>query len=84
MNKRMIVFISTLGSCYFCILIPIIIGAIFIIFLDILNGQLGIDTIIDIFSFFKEFSFFKDPWVYKMILIGVPFISIVMAMLNTN
>ncbi|OAM25553.1 hypothetical protein A7P89_00560 [Eikenella corrodens] len=78
MNKRMIVFISTLGSCYFCILIPIIIGAIFIIFLDILNGQLGIDTIIDIFSFFK------DPWVYKMILIGVPFISIVMAMLNTD
>lgn len=74
----MIVFISTLGSCYFCILIPIIIGAIFIIFLDILNGQLGIDTIIDIFSFFK------DPWVYKMILIGVPFISIVMAMLNTD
>ena len=73
MNK-----ISTLGSCYFCILIPIIIGAIFIIFLDILNGQLGIDTIIDIFSFFK------DPWVYKMILIGVPFISIVMAMLNTD
>ena len=78
MNKRMIVFISTLGSCYFCILIPIIIGAIFIIFLDLLNGQLGIDTIIDIFSFFK------DPWVYKMILIGVPFISIVMAMLNTD
>ncbi len=78
MNKRMIVFISTLGSCYFCILIPIIIGAIFIIFLDILNGQFGIDTIIDIFSFFK------DPWVYKMILIGVPFISIVMAMLNTD
>jgi lipoprotein len=78
MNKRMIVFISTLGSCYFCILIPIIIGAIFIIFLDILNGQLGIDTIIDIFSFFK------DPWVYKIILIGVPFISIVMAMLNTD
>ena len=78
MNKRMIVFISTLGRCYFCILIPIIIGAIFIIFLDILNGQLGIDTIIDIFSFFK------DPWVYKMILIGVPFISIVMAMLNTD
>ena len=78
MNKRMIVFISTLGSCYFCILIPIIIGAIFIIFLDILNGQLGIDTIIDIFSFFK------DPWVYKMILIGVPFISIIMAMLNTD
>ncbi|OFK90101.1 hypothetical protein [Eikenella sp. HMSC073A11] len=78
MNKRMIVFISTLGSCYFCILIPIIIGAIFIIFLDILNGQLGIDTIIDIFSFFK------DPWVYKMILIGVPFISIVMAILNTD
>ena len=78
MNKRMIVFISTLGSCYFCILIPIIIGTIFIIFLDILNGQLGIDTIIDIFSFFK------DPWVYKMILIGVPFISIVMAMLNTD
>ena len=74
----MIVFISTLGSCYFCILIPIIIGAIFIIFLDILNGQLGIDTIIDIFSFFK------DPWVYKIILIGVPFISIVMAMLNTD
>ena len=74
----MIAFISTLGSCYFCILIPIIIGAIFIIFLDILNGQLGIDTIIDIFSFFK------DPWVYKMILIGVPFISIVMAMLNTD
>ena len=74
----MIVFISTLGSCYFCILIPIIIGAIFIIFLDLLNGQLGIDTIIDIFSFFK------DPWVYKMILIGVPFISIVMAMLNTD
>ena len=74
----MIVFISTLGSCYFCILIPIIIGAIFIIFLDILNGQLGIDTIIDIFSFFK------DPWVYKMILIGVPFISIIMAMLNTD
>lgn len=74
----MIVFISTLGSCYFCILIPIIIGAIFIIFLDILNGQLGIDTIIDIFSFFK------DPWVYKMILIGVPFISIVMAILNTD
>ena len=78
MNKRMIAFISTLGSCYFCILIPIIIGTIFIIFLDILNGQLGIDTIIDIFSFFK------DPWVYKMILIGVPFISIVMAMLNTD
>jgi lipoprotein len=78
MNKRMIVFISTLGSCYFCILILIIIGAIFIIFLDILNGQLGIDTIIDIFSFFK------DPWVYKMILIGVPFISIVMAILNTD
>ena len=78
MNKRMSVFISTLGSCYFCILIPIIIGAIFIIFLDLLNGQLGIDTIIDIFSFFK------DPWVYKMILIGVPFISIVMAMLNTD
>ena len=78
MNQRMIVFISTLGSCYFCILIPIIIGAIFIIFLDILNGQLGIDTIIDIFSFFK------DPWVYKMILIGVPFISIVMAILNTD
>ena len=78
MNKRMIVFISTLGSCYFCILIPIIIGAIFIIFLDILNDQFGIDTIIDIFSFFK------DPWVYKMILIGVPFISIVMAMLNTD
>ena len=78
MNKRMIVFISTLGSCYFCILIPIIIGAIFIIFLDLLNGQLGIDTIIDIFSFFK------GPWVYKMILIGVPFISIVMAMLNTD
>ena len=78
MNKRMIVFISTLGSCYFCILIPIIIGAIFIIFLDILNGQLGIDTIIDIFSFFK------DPWVYKIILIGVPFISIVMAMINTD
>lgn len=78
MNKRMIVFISILGSCYFCILIPIIIGAIFIIFLDILNGQLGIDTIIDIFSFFK------DPWVYKMILIGVPFISIVMAILNTD
>lgn len=78
MNKRMIVFISTLGSCYFCMLIPIIIGAIFIIFLDILNGQLGIDTIIDIFSFFK------DPWVYKMILIGVPFISIVMAILNTD
>ena len=50
----MIVFISTLGSCYFCILIPIIIGAIFIIFLDLLNGQLGIDTIIDIFSFFKD------------------------------
>ena len=74
----MIVFISTLGSCYFCMLIPIIIGAIFIIFLDILNGQLGIDTIIDIFSFFK------DPWVYKMILIGVPFISIVMAILNTD
>ena len=74
----MIVFISTLGSCYFCILIPIIIGAIFIIFLDILNDQFGIDTIIDIFSFFK------DPWVYKMILIGVPFISIVMAMLNTD
>ena len=74
----MIVFISTLGSCYFCILIPIIIGVIFIIFLDLLNGQLGIDTIIDIFSFFK------DPWVYKMILIGVPFISIVMAMLNTD
>ena len=74
----MIVFISTLGSCYFCILILIIIGAIFIIFLDILNGQLGIDTIIDIFSFFK------DPWVYKMILIGVPFISIVMAILNTD
>ena len=78
MNNRMIAFISTLGSCYFCILIPIIIGTIFIIFLDILNGQLGIDTIIDIFSFFK------DPWVYKMILIGVPFISIVMAMLNTD
>ena len=78
MNKRMIVFISTLGSCYFCMLIPIIIGAIFIIFLDILNGQLGIDTIIDIFSFFK------DPWVYKMILIGVPFISIVMAILNMD
>lgn len=74
----MIVFISTLGSCYFCILTPIIVGSIFIIFWDILNGQFGIDTIIDIFSFFK------DPWVYKMIFIGVPLISLAMAMLNTE